>query len=195
MRVGLNVSGLLMNGGYTGKNMFGLKADYPALVRALIAYFTASPGVETHLVGHVISESQPVEDDYRANEMLAAEFPGVILAPRFGSPSEAKSYIAALDFFMGARMHACIAAFSSGVPVIPMAYSRKFAGVFGTLGYDRTVDCGSEGNEEILAKIREGFENRARLATEVREAFAMAEDRLALYDDVLEATLRELATP
>ena len=141
VRVGLNVSGLLMNGGYTGKNMFGLTTDYPALIREILRRFTAMEGVETHLVGHVISESQPVEDDFRASEALAEEFPGAVLAPRFASPSEAKSYIAGMDFFMGARMHACIAAFSSGVPVIPMAYSRKFAGLFGTLGYERTVDC------------------------------------------------------
>ena len=39
----------------------------------------------------------------RAAERLAAEFPGTVLAPRFGSPSEAKTYIAGLDFFMGPR--------------------------------------------------------------------------------------------
>ena len=94
------------------------------------------------------------EDDYRASATLAEAFPGTVLAPAFQSPSEAKSYIAALDFFMGARMHACIAAFSSGVPVMPMAYSRKFEGLFGTIGYDRTVDCTSETAEAIEEKIR-----------------------------------------
>jgi polysaccharide pyruvyl transferase WcaK-like protein len=150
-------------------------------------------GVETHLVGHVISESQPVEDDFRANQALGHEFPGVVLAPRFESPSEAKSYIAGMDFFMGARMHACIAAFSSGVPVIPMAYSRKFAGLFGTLGYDHTVDCTAETNEAILEKTFEGFENRAGLKAEVEAAFARAEARLAPYEAALRATLGELA--
>ena len=46
---------------------------------------------------------------------LGYAIPGTVLAPRFSTPSEAKTYIAGLDFFMGARMHACIAAFSSGV--------------------------------------------------------------------------------
>ena len=54
------------------------------------------------------------EDDFAANAVLAEEFPKLVTAPRFATPSEAKSYIAGLDFFMGARMHACIAAFSSG---------------------------------------------------------------------------------
>ena len=193
VRVGLNVSGLLMNGGYTGKNMFGLAADYPAVIREIVGWFAARPEVEPHLVGHVISETQPVEDDHRAGVVLAAEFPGVVLAPRFASPSEAKSYIAGMDFFMGARMHACIAAFSSGVPVIPMAYSRKFAGLFGTLGYERTVDCTSQEGAAIVAAVKEGYETRAALAAEVAEAFGEAEARLGIYQDVLRDTLAELA--
>ena len=144
-------------------------------------------------MSHVISETQLVEDDYRASQALAAEFPGVILSPRFVSPSEAKSCIAGMDFFMGARMHACIAAFSSGVPVIPMAYSRKFAGLFGTLGYDRTVDCTSQEGPAIVAAVKEGYENRSALATEVAEAFGKAEARLAIYQNVLRDTLADLA--
>ena len=93
-----------------------------------------------------------------------------MVAPRFRTPSEAKTYIAGLDFFMGARMHACIAAFSSGVPVVPMAYSRKFAGLFGTLGYDHTVDCTTEPNEAILAKTAAAFEAAGALAAEAAAA-------------------------
>ena len=82
-------------------------------------------GCEVHLVSHVQSEIQEVEDDRRVASRLANDFPGVIASPLFNSPSEAKSYIAGMDYFVGARMHACMAAFSSGVPVTPMAYSRQ----------------------------------------------------------------------
>ena len=44
VRVGLNISGLLMNGGYTGKNMFGLAADYPAVIREIVGWFASLPG-------------------------------------------------------------------------------------------------------------------------------------------------------
>ena len=68
--------------------------------------------------------------------ILRARYPRAIVAPAFRTPVEAKSYIAGMDFFAGARMHACIAAVSSGVPVYPLAYSRKFNGLFvETLGY------------------------------------------------------------
>ena len=195
VRVGINVSGLLMGGGYTGRNEFGLKMDYPGLIRDLIRYFQAHPdGCEVHLVPHVIVRSGPMigEDDYRASKALAEEFPGSVLAPAFESPSEAKTYIAGLDFFMGARMHACIAAFSSGVPVMPMAYSRKFEGLFGTIGYARTVDCTSEFAEDILAKITSTFESRAILKEEANTALATGRAKLAVYEDALRALLVQI---
>ncbi len=124
--VGLNISGLLFNGGYTRDNMFSLKDDYPKMARELIAAFLSKGTCDVHLVSHVISSQFEVEDDYRTAVKLSEEFPAVIVAPRFNTPSEAKTYISGLDFFAGSRMHACIAAFSSGVPVVPIAYSRKF---------------------------------------------------------------------
>lgn len=193
LRVGLNPSGLLLNGGYTGKNMFGLKADYPALIDRIIRHFTAMPGVELHLVGHVISDIQPVEDDYRACEALAKAHPETVLAPRFDTPSEAKSYIAGMDFFLGARMHATIAAFSAGIPVVPMAYSRKFRGLFGTLGYDRVVECTSQENDAIFAAVAEAFEARAALAAEVQAALARGQEKMALYDETLTSILSAIA--
>ena len=192
MKVGLNVSGLLMNGGYTGRNEFGLQTDYPALVRDIIRHFLAHPaGCELHLVPHVIVRggSMALEDDLRASTALQAEFPALRLAPDFASPSAAKSYIAGLDFFMGARMHACIAAFSSGVPVVPMAYSRKFAGLFGSLGYDHTVDCQSETNAAILEKIAAAFEDRMTLAAEAASAARRGQAKLMTYQDALKQIL------
>ena len=198
VKVGINVSGLLMGGGYTGKNEFGLTMDYPGLIRELITYFQSHPdGCEVHLVAHVIVRSgrRSGEDDYSPSETLAKEFPGTVLAPAFASPSQAKTYIAGLDFFMGARMHACIAAFSSGVPVIPMAYSRKFEGLFGSLGYVRTVDCTAESAEVIRAKIIAGFEDREAVRTEAQAALARGRAKLGVYEaalkDVILATSRQ----
>ncbi len=190
-RVGLNVSGLLMGGGYTGKNMFGLKSDYPTLVRAIIeGFLNHGDGCELHLVGHVIPQQRGgVEDDYQACLDLAAEYPAAIVAPAFATPSEAKSYIAGLDFFMGARMHACIAAFSSGVPVVPMAYSRKFEGLFGALGYDLTVDCTTDAAEDILERIFRAFETRSEIADRMASAMQAGLGRLDLYERALETRL------
>lgn len=195
IRVGLNISGLLMKGGYTNKNEFGLQMDYPVLIRNLLRHFTTHPdGCEVHLVPHVITYKKDwIEDDYHPSAELADEFPGVVMAPRFKNPSEAKSYIARMDFFAGARMHACIAAFSSGVPVVPMAYSRKFAGLFGSLGYDHTVDCTSETGTVILAKIVQAYETRTALEADRKAAFARGMEKLALYENALGALMARQA--
>ena len=196
VRVGINVSGLLLNGGYSRNNMFGLKADYPALMREVLGFFRnparCGADCEIHLVSHVVAPLDSVESDLAAARVLAAECPGAIVAPAFGSPSEAKSYIAGLDFFIGARMHACIAALSSGVPVLPMAYSRKFAGLFGTLGYHHIADCKAETAPEILAKLRVAFENRACLKADAERAAAAGLDRLVAYEDAVRGLIAEI---
>ncbi|WP_426037386.1 polysaccharide pyruvyl transferase family protein [Cypionkella sp. TWP1-2-1b2] len=193
VRVGLNVSGLLMGGGYTGHNEFALKSDYPVLVRDIIRFFQGR-GCEVHLVPHVIVATGAMvgEDDMRASMMLAAEFPGTVLAPSFKTPSEAKSYIASMDFFLGARMHACVAAFSTGVPVVPMAYSRKFVGLFGSIGYDRTVDCTAETAAAILSKVTKAFDDRSTLATEATMALQRGTAKLAAYEDALKKLMISL---
>ncbi len=190
LRVGLNLSGLLMHGGYGGANDYGLSLDYPALMRDLVALFQ-SRGAEVVLVPHVIVKSGPMvkEDDTRASQKLAAEVPGLTLAPDFATPSEAKSFIAGLDFFMGARMHACIAALSSGVPVLPLAYSRKFAGLFGALGYGHTLDLRALSADDILKATETALDRLPDLAAEARQAGDLGRARLAVYRDALRGLL------
>jgi polysaccharide pyruvyl transferase WcaK-like protein len=140
----------------------------------------------------ILRDGSNPEDDYSASERLCAAHPSLVLAPAFATPSEAKTYIAGMDFFMGARMHSCIAAFSSGVPVIPMAYSRKFAGLFGSLGYDETVDCTAEAGEAILDRIIRGFEDRANLKLGVERALTEGLQKLDRYEDALAGLLARL---
>ncbi|MEM1342977.1 MAG: polysaccharide pyruvyl transferase family protein [Pseudomonadota bacterium] len=194
IRVGLNVSGLLFAGGYHGGNQFGLALDYPSLIRHLLASLTADERIEVHLIGHVLAPSGAVEDDHNVCERLAGEFPGTICAPRFaGGPSEAKSYIAGMDVFAGARMHACIAAFSTGVAVVPMAYSRKFAGLFGTLGYDLVADLKVEDAASVEAKILDAIERRQTLSKAARAGTARGLKRLERYETALTPILKGCA--
>ena len=89
-------------------------------------------------------------------------------------------------------MHACIAAFSSGVPVVPMAYSRKFEGLFGTLGYGRTVDCTTETGAAILAKVMAAYDDKAALKTEAGAALARGLVKLEAYEAGLRGVMAAL---
>jgi len=193
-RIGLNVSGLLFNGGYTGANQFGLAVDYPALIREICARITADRDRELHLIGHVLGRQGAVDDDYGVAAALAEAYPDAVLAPRFPDPGAAKRYIAGMDLFLGARMHACIAAFSAGIPVLPMAYSRKFAGLFASLGYDLVADCRAEGEEAILAKLDQAWDRRSDLATAARAGTARGLERLEGYAEALAPALVEAAS-
>lgn len=185
VRVGLNISGLLYAGGYDGANQFGLSVDYRAMTDRLLDHFSAMPEVELHLVGHVITELVGNEDDYSAALALAARYPGAVVAEKFATPSAAKSYIAGLDYFAGARMHACIAAFSSGVAVTPIAYSRKFKGLFSTLGYEHVADCKAIDTDQAVALVCDGYVRRAELARRIVDGNAMAQEKLQRYEDFL----------
>ncbi|NBA98226.1 polysaccharide pyruvyl transferase family protein [Pseudomonas sp. R5(2019)] len=171
--VGINVSGLLWNGGYSGNNQFNLKVDYKSLIQKTIEGFLTR-GKQVHLIAHVIADDIPVEDDFRVCEEIKKRFQenhNVILAPKFKSPTEAKSYISSLHFFTGARMHATIGALSSGVVTIPLAYSRKFAGVFDSLGYPYTLSAYDLDTESILTKT---FELHDHVYDEMEAAMARA---------------------
>lgn len=167
IHVGLNISGLLWNGGYTKDNQFNLSLNYQQVVLKLIDRFLENKNVRIHLISHVFNlDKNLLENDFSVLNDIYKKYnnPQIILAPLFFDPIEAKSYIAGMDFFLGARMHATIAAFSSGVPVVPMAYSRKFNGLFkDTLKYDPLVDMKVDKTEEAIEKIMFFYNNRNEL--------------------------------
>jgi polysaccharide pyruvyl transferase WcaK-like protein len=82
-------------------------------------------------------------------------------------------------------MHACIAAFSSGVPVYPIAYSRKFNGLFvETLEYSYMGDLISQSEEQFLDGLKSAFESRTMLKETI-------EDRMNTIVKEMGGTLKE----
>ena len=172
IHVGLNISALLWNGGYTQNNQFGLNIDYQHTVRSIIEFFISIPNVKVHLIPHVVLQERSIENDYGVSFDLYREYnsPNLVLSDFFLGPVEAKNYISGMDFFMGARMHSTIAAFSSCTPVVPMAYSRKFNGLFAdTLHYPYMIDMKADEEIKILDIIQYCFENRALLKAEIEK--------------------------
>lgn len=172
IHVGLNISSLLWNGGYTQNNQFELTVNYQELIHGIIKYFLSLQNVKLHLIPHVVIGERNIENDYEVSFEIYEKYshPNLILSEFFLGPIEAKNYIAGMDFFMGARMHSTIAAFSTGVPVVPMAYSRKFNGLFAdTLSYAHLADMKKNNNSVILQLIKESFNNRQTLKAEIEQ--------------------------
>ena len=199
LRFGLNVSSALYKLDEIPDNRIRLALDYRQLVHELMKRLCSDPGIELHLVPHVIDATNldgkrapHADDDYAVSRELAQQYPQSVLAPCFYSPCEAKSYIAGMDLFAGSRMHATIAAISSGTPVIPLGYSRKFNGLYDSIGYSRNIDMTSLGNADAMAQFEATFAERDALAEEAIAASAEAKRRLSHYSRFLEATLAAL---
>lgn len=164
--IGLNINGLMFNGGYTRSNMFGLKLDYqnflPALAKALLA---EHPG-ELWLVPHTYAPQGSVESDPEACSRLRQALPETlqtrirIVTGKYDQ-HEIKGVISQCDFFIGSRMHACIAALSEGVPCVGVGYSMKFEGVFDSVGmHGWVVDGRQVTTEQAVARVLELYRRR-----------------------------------
>ena len=193
IRVGLSISGLMLSGDNGDGRDFGLGFDYTALTRRLIAGFGAMPGVELHLIPHVFAPDVLRDDDGVACDRLHAEFPHTVRAPDFASPSEAKSYIAGMDFLTGGRMHATIAAFSAGVPVVPISYSNKFEGLYAGLDYPWLVKARGMDTDSAEALIFRAFDERPALAARIAAAMPGVEARLEAYVAALALQFQQAA--
>jgi polysaccharide pyruvyl transferase WcaK-like protein len=92
-----------------------------AIVRMLL-----SRSRSVAVLPHVL-DSHDRDNDAPAVDALAAEFGSdlELLAPT--DLDDARSIIAGSRVLVGARMHACLNALSTGVPAIAMSYSRTFA--------------------------------------------------------------------
>src|SRR3546814_11522161 len=76
LRVGVNVSGLLLGEAESGRNRFGLEVHYGELMRAFVRGLTARKDVEVHLISHATSNRDVRDDDGQESDRFAAEFPG-----------------------------------------------------------------------------------------------------------------------
>lgn len=193
--IGINISALLWNGGYTGKNEFGLKLDYKKIVFDIIEFFVQIPDTQVHLISHDLDLNRSLGNDYEVAVEICEKFESnhnVILAPFFLDAIDAKSYISGMSFFVGSRMHATIAAFSAGVPVIPMAYSRKFTGLFNeTLQYKYCIDMTNSKEDIVIAVIQSAFNEREKIQSLIQEKNAgIIKERFQLLLTQLEQILQ-----
>jgi polysaccharide pyruvyl transferase WcaK-like protein len=189
--VGFNVSGLLFMGGYTRDNMFGLKVDYVGLVRELIAYLIREKNARVLLVPHVLGEHSESDASVceRLYDTLKEEFPGRIGYVRgWYNQSEIKHVIGQCDFFIGSRMHACIAAVSQNIPAVAIAYSDKFVGVMQSIGIESlVVDARGHDASEVRAAIERAFEQRDSLRRQLEQTMPQVKAAvLKLFRDIAE---------
>lgn len=191
--LGINVSGLLWKGGFKNNNQFDLTIDYKEFIRSLLKKYSNSTQWSVHLIPHVIDlENDAYDDDYSTLIMLHNEFPNTLLAPAFNDPIDAKSYIANMDCFIGARMHSTIAAISSGIAVIPVSYSRKFEGLFDTLDYSYLIHGRSCDTMTAISKAIGYIDNYSELQLRVNEIKPAIDSKVELLQNLIRSLLNSI---
>ncbi len=172
---GLNLSGLLWMGGYSGDNMFGLNADYRGLVIALVRLAIDKLACHVLLVPHVLTGKGNRESDVSASEHLLLQLNDreraqVTLPKGDLDQSQTKMLIRRCDLLVASRMHACIGALSQSIPAVGLAYSDKFIGVLGSVrATEMVVDLRKSSQTEVLAAVEAQFRSRIQTSSRLSE--------------------------
>lgn len=183
---GLNVSGLIWNDPAKAVSRYGFKADYREALVTMVSRIAGEGPVV--LVPHVITPRGHYESDRDACLALVEALPGasrpnVRVCENPTDASRAKGIIASCGWFCGTRMHATIAALSSGVPTAAISYSDKTLGVFETCGQGEHVhDPRTMGTAELVERVLASWERRAEakrsLAQHLPGVLAQAERQM-----------------
>ena len=187
--LGLNVSELIERYRRPGQD---LRAEVGDFIRHVVTVH----GMGVLLVPHV----NPLTDDGTGGDsaymapllaQVADLGDAVKMMPRRFNAAQTKYVISKLCFFMGARTHATIAALSSGVPTISIAYSVKARGInrdlFGSEDMVlQTPDVSAASLREALERLlRDESPLRAMLTRRVGELQTMARSATARISEQL----------
>lgn len=161
----LNVSGLLWN----PNSHVNFEAYRAAVVR--FAREALREGRRVTLLAHVMMNPSLDADPpavLAAQELLNADVE--IILP--SDLEDARQVIASGQLLVGARMHACLNAISTGVATIPWAYSRKFRPLFEDIGWKTTVDLRTDDDpaESTLLLMRQQGEKLTDSARRIGQA-------------------------
>ena len=158
--------------GYGKDNAFELRVNYGELIERTINLLVNENNADVVLVPHVFGDAD--ESDTVACATIYAQLAEKCKGSLFClnekyDQHEIKYLIGQTQFFIGARMHACIAALSQTIPAVGIAYSKKFSGVFESVGVGHLIaDPRHMSMEDILAVISNGLRQRAKLQEQLQ---------------------------
>lgn len=123
--IGINLSPLLAKY-ITGGDL----EQWTQIASTIIADVARETERPIYLIPHVVNQNS---NDYtfmqRAISLIPDEKENLILVPPTFNAAETKWIISRMTLFAGARTHSTIAALSSGVPTLSLAYSIKALGI------------------------------------------------------------------
>ncbi len=200
--VGLNVSGLLYQNEEEARGRYGLATSHRDQIEAAArAVLDSDPEMRLLLVSHVVRPKGDPESDFDAANALVDRLPTkyshrVAVLPQNFDSCELKWLISNLDWFAGARMHATIGAFSSGVPTLGLAYSDKAAGVFDECGYGNQVaDLRTLDARALAERVSNSVTNREAIRADLCRGLSTLKERAEAQMDAIAQMIATSTTP
>ena len=197
--VGFNVSGLIYNDPERAAQRYALKADYRRVVTGFLSDMLSRTAARIVLIPHVMDRPGHYESDLGACRDVAvnlsqAHASRVCVSPPSLDEAEVKELISRVDWFCGTRMHATIAALSSGVPAAAISYSDKTLGVFETCGQGRHVlDPRILDSSAVIRGLFRAFRGRNVAAGQLRDHKPAMAARLASQTNLIAEFVRQAA--
>lgn len=184
--IGFNPSGLLWSGIKNFTVSKHITVDYVQYIKSIMDVWCNNKQYEVHLIPHVFTyDGLGGENDMRACMDIHEMYPDTIIESSFNTPMEIKSFISTMDIFIGARMHATIAAFSTGVATIPFSYSRKFEGLYRDLNYPYLIGATNMSTEDAIQKTLMWVEESDTLEQQVFAARDLLVSKRRKFYDIL----------
>lgn len=176
--IGVNVSAFLWNHGHEIYGARKTGCDYQGMMVSLVRRLVQETDKPVLLVPHVFSANPRVCDAHTCKilkERLDDLEDRVSLLSRDYAAPEIKAIIGQCEFFVGSRMHACIAALSTGTPVVPVSYSHKFAGILEHFGVENwLVDPGTLSQQQAIDLVLSGYDHRDEIRKQIVAALPSA---------------------
>lgn len=138
--IGVAVSKLAAKYGFKYKDMkdsyYGFLKFMAEVIDWLIDYHQA----EIVLIPHVVQAGRDDFETAKEIKDLIKHKETVRIVDKSLNAAELKAVISHCDLIIASRMHASIAALSTGIPVVGISYSHKMKGIFRLMGVDSVVD-------------------------------------------------------
>lgn len=156
--IGINLSPLMLE-----RNPNAMEATIE-LIKYILKYTKSVIALTPHVIDKGNDDSEVLNEIYEKFKSTKR----VILLPNNLTATQYKGYIARMRFFIGARTHATIAAYSNHVPTMVLGYSIKSRGIAKDLFGEEKLVLGIKEISDV-DKLILGFNQLLKEEKEIRE--------------------------
>lgn len=175
--LGISLSNLAHNH-YRKRNPGAAHTEFTTMLAGLLDSISNDFKYRVVFVPHVTGP-RPSADDRLFSDRIREHMqtPAVVICGDY-TPDILKGIISRCGLYMGARMHANIAALTSGIPTLAIAYSHKTDGIMQLFGQSEYVcDIATLDTNRLITCFKQLHENRETISCSLRDHTRQMKER------------------